>query len=322
MVEWPYGLPPSSRKARLFDKQRRLRRERRQLAFQRVFLSSCDEDIAWSRPFVDTLRKAGADVWFDEAHRGSGRMVNGIEAELYRRTHVYVLTPSFSASPHALHEVAVAASLWKRTHWRGFILPVVARESPNQPELLRNYRQLSGSEGKGLAPQTAATRVSYILALDDPLGRPLEDPPLPPPPEITAEDAYWRGRLLYGAGTRIDALRAWDLAAQIDPTESRYWRERGEALQRLKRYDEALASLDQAVKLDPRNGGAWRLRSSALYYLGRYEESLNATKHAIVIDNHPSAWSDKIRALRKLGRDIDVQEALIKYERACYEYLR
>lgn len=122
MVEWPYGLPPSSRKARLFDKQRRVRRERRQLWFQRVFLSSCDEDIAWSRPFVDTLRQAGADVWFDESHRGSGRMVNGIEAELYRWTHLYVLTPAFSASPHALHEVDVAALLWKRASWKYFSL--------------------------------------------------------------------------------------------------------------------------------------------------------------------------------------------------------
>src|SRR5260221_5204242 len=142
------------------------------------------------------------------------------------------------------------------------------------------------------------------------------------PSAIAAEDAYLRGRVLYGPGTREDALRAWDVAVRLDPTEPRYWRERGEALHRLKRFDDALASLDRALEFDPRNSGAWRIRASVLAYQGRFEAALNAAEHPLAIDGPPNAWSAKIGALRRLGREAEAEGAVSPLREALEELWR
>lgn len=277
---------------------------------RQLFISHCEADAAWCRSFVAALRQAGADVWFDEAHRGSGRVIHGSEAELYRWGHVFVLSPAAAACPRVQEEVEAAASVWKRQPGMHFVLPVVAERTANEPQRLRAYAHVADPQGARLAPEIAARRVGYILGLDDPLGRPLHEAPSPPPPDIAAEDAYLRGRVLYGPGSREDALRAWDLAVQLNPTESRYWRERAEALHRLKRFDDALAALDRALELDPRSSGAWRIRASVLTYQGHFEAALQAAEHAIAIDGHTHAWGEKVLALRQLGREAEAQVAM------------
>ena len=198
------------------------------------------------------------------------------------------------------------------------VLPVVAERTATEPRQLQPYGHLAGPGGSGLAPATAATRVGYIVALDDPLGRPLQETSAPPPKEIAAEDAYLRGRVLYGPGTREDALQAWDVAVRLDPTESRYWRECGEALHRLKRFDDALAALDRALELDPRSSGAWRIRASVLAAQGRYEAALDAAEHAIAIDGHPHAWGIKALALRRLDSGTEAEVAM-RHRRQAFE---
>jgi tetratricopeptide (TPR) repeat protein len=103
----------------------------------------------------------------------------------------------------------------------------------------------------------------------------------------------------------------------MDPSESHYWRERGEALHRLKRYDEALISLDHAVGPDLRNGGAWRLRSSVLSYLKRHEEALDTAEHAIASVGASNAWSLKMQALREPGREDNVRITMVNYRKVC-----
>lgn len=277
---------------------------------RQLFISHCEADAAWCRPFVDALCQAGADVWFDEMHRGSGRAIGDIEGEIYRWGHVFIISPAAATCERVQQEVAAAASVWKRQPGMHFVLPIVAERTAIEPRQLQIYAHVAGPEGARLIPETAATRLAYILALDDPLGRPLHDVPPPPPPDITAEDAYLRGRVLYGPGTREDALRAWDVAVRLNPTEPRYWRERGEALHRLKRFDDALDSLDRALDLDPHCGGAWHIRASVLGYQGRFEAALDAAEHAIAIDGHPNAWGTKVRALRGLGRAAEAEAAM------------
>lgn len=317
-----HGLPPNSRAARRVAAQRQEMRSFLLSRARQLFISHCEADIAWCRPFADALCQAGADVWFDEAHRGSRRLIDGIEAELYRWGHVFVRSPAATTCPRVQREVAAAASVWKQRPGMHFVLPVVAERADSEPRQLQPYAHVAGPGSAGLAPTTAATRIGYILALDDPLGRPLQETPAAAPQEITAEDAYLRGRVLYGPGTREDALRAWDVAIQLNPTEARYWRERGEALHRLKRFEDALAALDRALELNPRSSGAWRIRASVLAYQGRFEAALDAAEHAIAIDGHPNAWSTKIRALRRLGRETEAQAATSRLRQALDERWR
>jgi hypothetical protein len=45
----------------------------------RIFVSYAPEDSAWCHAFVQALREAGADVWYDERHLGDGFL--GAEGE-------------------------------------------------------------------------------------------------------------------------------------------------------------------------------------------------------------------------------------------------
>ena len=92
-------LPSNSRAARRLAEQRRWMRDFLLARTRDLSISHCEADADWCRPFVAALRQSGADVWFDETHGGSGRLIGGIEAELYRWGHVFVVSPAAAACP-------------------------------------------------------------------------------------------------------------------------------------------------------------------------------------------------------------------------------
>jgi tetratricopeptide (TPR) repeat protein len=92
------------------------------------------------------------------------------------------------------------------------------------------------------------------------------------------------------------------------------WLQDGNALNELKRYEEALAACEQAIRLDPNNAYAYTNKGIALNGLRRYEEALAACDQAIRLDpNNAYAYSGKGYALERLGRKKDAQQA---FERA------
>jgi hypothetical protein len=62
----------------------------------RIFVSHAHEDNAWCRSFVQGLRQAGADIWYDEHNLGYGELGVEIERELRAR-------PIFSLSSFSRH---------------------------------------------------------------------------------------------------------------------------------------------------------------------------------------------------------------------------
>jgi hypothetical protein len=66
------GLPLNSRAARRLAKQRQWMRDFLLSRARQLYVSYCEADMGWRRVFVAALRQAGADVWFDETHSGSG----------------------------------------------------------------------------------------------------------------------------------------------------------------------------------------------------------------------------------------------------------
>src|SRR5262249_42615594 len=63
----------------------------------RLFVSHSHqpEDLAWCQTFVEALRTAGLDVWFDDQNLGYGALGDVIERELRARdVFVVVLSPA------------------------------------------------------------------------------------------------------------------------------------------------------------------------------------------------------------------------------------
>jgi putative nucleotidyltransferase with HDIG domain len=88
------------------------------------------------------------------------------------------------------------------------------------------------------------------------------------------------------------------------------WMERGIALSRLGRNEEALAAFVKVIELDPENAVAWRKKGTSLGRLGRDEEALAASVRALELDpTDVAAWSNKAFALSQLGRSKEAREA-------------
>ena len=96
------------------------------------------------------------------------------------------------------------------------------------------------------------------------------------------------------------------------------WNDKGIALSRLGRYEEALDAYNKALEINPQYAKAWYNKGDALYVLNRYEETLEAYEKAVKLD--PLDQDDEVRsnisyALKMTGRDRESMEAFnVAYE--------
>lgn len=133
---------------------------------QRIFVSHSHEDADWCRKFVDQLRKAGAEVWYDEHNLGYGKLMPKIEHELQAsQVFLVVLSPAAVVSPWVRREGDAAIRLADKDEDRIF-LPVMAA-SCEVPLFWQGYRWVSGENNSGLSPDEAALRVCRILSHTD-----------------------------------------------------------------------------------------------------------------------------------------------------------
>jgi tetratricopeptide (TPR) repeat protein len=92
------------------------------------------------------------------------------------------------------------------------------------------------------------------------------------------------------------------------------WIDEGNALNKLKRYEEAIVAYDQAISLDPNYAPTYIVKGNALYGFKRYEEAIAAHDQAISLDpTNAYAYQNKGKALRELKRYEEAQQA---YDRA------
>jgi hypothetical protein len=77
---------------------------------------------------------------------------------------------------------------------------------------------------------------------------------------------------------RLTVVEKW---IKEHPQNANYWAQKGNLLNRLKRYSEALSALETAVSLKSDDGAMWNEKSLALYQLGRHEEALADIEKAI-----------------------------------------
>src|SRR5260221_721836 len=130
----------------------------------------------------------------------------------------------------------------------------------------------------------------------------------------TKEEWIREGNALNGLKRYEEALAAYEQAIRLDPNYTYAYLFKGNALSDLKRYEEALAAYEQAIRLDPDHTYYYYSKGNALSDLKRYEEALAAYEQAIHLDpDDADYYHNKGNALSDLKR---YEEALAAYEQA------
>ena len=100
---------------------------------------------------------------------------------------------------------------------------------------------------------------------------------------MVADADYQRGNALLRDGRANDALACFDAAIVGNPQHFQAFNNRGNALRVLDRIEDAVESYDEAIALRPRLALAHHNRASALQDLGRFSEAFDAYNEAIAL---------------------------------------
>ncbi|HEY7833318.1 MAG TPA: toll/interleukin-1 receptor domain-containing protein [Ktedonobacterales bacterium] len=310
----------------------------------RVFVSHSHEDDAFCQRLVSALRRAGANVWYDEHNMDSGLLLDTIERELRARpVFVLILSPAALASQWVRDESKWAYARLRRDPSR-IILPVLAVPLADEDDIWMFLQDFKRIEAPGIQPfpvDEAVRRTLRALALT-PAG---EAPaPVAPQPSESADDLIARGKALRTQGKHAEALplleratqlapssfdawfnlgfsrvelgqyqqgiAAYDRALAINPNDAPSWSNKGKALRDLKRPEEALAAYERALALDPSFAIAWYGKGALFHDLKRDEEALDAFNRALALGyDGVAAWNAKAIVFRVLGRKAEAGEA-------------
>jgi tetratricopeptide (TPR) repeat protein len=132
------------------------------------------------------------------------------------------------------------------------------------------------------------------------------------PNNISALNNY--GNALNDLKRFEEALASFDRALQLRPDLAETHSNRGNALKELERFEEALGSYDRALALRPDYAEALSNRGNVLNALGRFEEALASCERALVLrPDSVQAHSNRGNALKDLKR---FDAALGSYDRA------
>jgi tetratricopeptide (TPR) repeat protein len=110
-----------------------------------------------------------------------------------------------------------------------------------------------------------------------------------------------------------EALKCFDKALEINPTDAGAWSGKGIALDQLGRREEAMKCYDKALEINPGAAYVWSNKIGVLTYLKKFEEAIVCLDKLLEIEPTPSHWSGKGDTLHTLGRDA---EAIVCYDRA------
>jgi serine/threonine protein kinase/predicted negative regulator of RcsB-dependent stress response len=130
----------------------------------------------------------------------------------------------------------------------------------------------------------------------------------------TPEEYRKQGHAFRDAGVYDRALRAYERAIQLDPSNPLAYYGLAKVFWELQRYEEALAAYDKIVYLQPEDPFFHALRGNALYELQQYPEALAAYDQALAIKQDNASWhARRASILYELGQYV---EALHAYDLA------
>src|SRR3989339_803850 len=111
-----------------------------------------------------------------------------------------------------------------------------------------------------------------------------------------------------------EAITCFDKAIEINPQDEMLWTNKGVVLAELGKCQEAVAYYNKAIEINPKSVLAWNNKGYALYKLGKYEEAIIYYDEAIGINSqYAEAWYNKGVVLLKIG---NVEEASKVFDKA------
>jgi tetratricopeptide (TPR) repeat protein len=113
---------------------------------------------------------------------------------------------------------------------------------------------------------------------------------------ISGQPNYYGKRALahYRRGDVHEAIKDYNEAIQLKPSEANFYVQRGRSYFKLKQYGRSIRDYDQAIKIDPQHNQAYVARGVAYEKLGRQARALRDFKRAVAL---------KKAKLRKLRTD-------------------
>ena len=130
-----------------------------------------------------------------------------------------------------------------------------------------------------------------------------------------AEGHNNRGVALQKLGRHEEALAAYDRAVALKSDYANAHFNRGSLLKRMGRHEEALASYDRAILLNPLHAEALNNRAALLQVMHRPDEALRGYDQVLAIQpDHAEALNNRGTVLASLGR---MDEAEQMFRRAC-----
>jgi len=106
------------------------------------------------------------------------------------------------------------------------------------------------------------------------------------------------GATLSRQGRHEEALKAFDKAVQLEPDKAARWKQLGDALLQLQRYDHALLSFQHVLKLDSHDQDAAYKSGVLLHDKGRFEEAVAVLDLCDeLLPNHAPTLQARARAL-------------------------
>lgn len=125
---------------------------------------------------------------------------------------------------------------------------------------------------------------------------------------------YSKGNVLGELGSYVEAIDCYDKAIEIDPSNAYGWDNKGWALGELGMYNEVIVYTNKAIELDPNYALGWDRKGYFLHQLGEYEEAVKCYNRCIELDPHyAKVYDNKGNALTELK---EYEEAIKSYDNA------
>ncbi|MBT9317646.1 tetratricopeptide repeat protein [Leptothoe spongobia] len=123
---------------------------------------------------------------------------------------------------------------------------------------------------------------------------------------------YNRGIALTKLGRYEEAIESYDKAIELDPNISDFWHNKAIAFFLLGRYEKAIVSGDKALQLKPEDNRIWTLQGLIADSLNWKQEAIYLYERAAKIEpNDPTAWYNLGNILSELRRH---NEAIKSYD--------
>lgn len=128
-----------------------------------------------------------------------------------------------------------------------------------------------------------------------------------------------KGNVLYSLGKYNESIQACDKAIEIVPKYGLAWYSKGLVLYKMGKYKEAVSAYDKATEMFPENADIWYDKANALYSMGNYDAAIECYDRSLKLkQSFADAWHGKGAAFERIGFQIGANAAFAKADDLGY----